>query len=129
MSFLWPCKVGLQRRLLAWRLARILRYWCYFCGDARQNSDWYQSLLSNYDESTEKLNLSIYKVTFLLYQLLIFLNLFVEYLFRHRLQKKRNFYPWQLMTIFYFTRPVGRKQTTFQDWPQRKNNSHPNVLW
>ena len=33
-----------------------LGYWdvslLYLCGDTRQGSDWYQSSLSNYDEST-----------------------------------------------------------------------------
>ena len=36
------------------------------------------------------MNLNIYKVTFLLYQVLIFLNLFVAYLFRQRDCKKKK---------------------------------------
>ena len=56
----------------------------------------------------------MYKVTFLLYQLLIFLNLFFMYLFRQRhcMQKNVSTRGW-LVTIFHFTQPVDRKGTTF----------------
>ena len=56
----------------------------------------------------------MYKVTFLLYQLLIFLNLFFMYLFRQRhcMQKNVSTRGW-LVTIFHFTQPVDKKGTTF----------------
>ena len=59
----------------------------------------------------------MYKVTAvsaLLYQLLIFLNLFFIYLFRQRDCMQKNVSPrgW-LVTIFHFTQPVDRKGTTF----------------
>ena len=43
----------------------------------------------------------MYKVTFLLYQLLIFLNLFIVHLFRQRLQK-RKFLPVGGSRLFLF---------------------------
>ena len=39
------------------------------------------------------MNINVYKVTFLLYQLLIFLNVFIVYIFRQRDCKKKGFYP------------------------------------
>ena len=58
------------------------------------------------------------KVTFLLYQLLIFLNRFVIYFFRPRGCKEKNSFTrgW-LVTTFHFTRLVDRKLTTFCGWP------------
>ena len=56
-------------------------------------------------------------MTFLLYQLLIFLNLFIIYLFRQRDFKKKVSTSGQLVTIFHFTQPADRKRTTFQGWP------------
>ena len=95
-------------------------YWdatCFVCRGNKTGFDWYQSSLSNHDESTEKLNIKIeYKYiqsNILLYQLLIFLNLFIKYLFRQRDCKKKVSTHRRLVTIFYFTRPVDRKQTTF----------------
>ena len=87
----------------------------YLYGKTRQDFDWYQSSLSNYDESnwTWKLNINIYKVTFLLYQLLIFLNLFNKYLLRQRDCKKKVSNRGRLVTIFYFTWPVVRKKQLF----------------
>ena len=49
----------------------------------------YQITMNQHKNWTEKLNSNIYKVTFLLYQLLFFLNLFVVNLFRQRDCKKK----------------------------------------
>ena len=60
------------------------------------------------------LNINIYIVTFLLYQLLIFLNLFIVYLFlKTKIARKKVSTCGRLVTIFYFTQLVDRKQTTF----------------
>ena len=61
----------------------------------------------------QKLNLNIYKVTFLLYQLLIIWNLFVVYLSRQKDCKKKVCTGRWLLTIFYFTWRLDRKRTTF----------------
>ena len=59
------------------------------------------------------MNINIYKVTFLLYQVLIFLNRFVIYLFRQkRSEQKKVSTCGQIVIIFYFTWPVDR--TTFK---------------
>ena len=62
------------------------------------------------------MNINICKVTLLLHQLLIFLNLFIVYLFRKRDCKKKVSACGQLVTIFYFTQPEDRKWTTFYGW-------------
>ena len=56
-----------------------------------------------------KLNINIYKVTFLLYQLLIFLNLFAVYLFRLR-DCKKSFYLRPALDYSLF-HPVGEMST------------------
>ena len=55
------------------------------------------------------MNLNIYKVTFLLYQLLVFLNLFVAYLFRQR-DCKISFYRRSACDYFLF-HPAGGQET------------------
>ena len=80
---------------------------CFVCmGDTKQDFDWYQSSLSlimmNQDKNwPKKLNINIYKVTFLLYQLLMFLNLFIVYLFREKRLQKKVYNCRQLVTTFY----------------------------
>ena len=66
------------------------------------------------------MNINIYKVTFSLYQLLIFLNLLIVYLFRQRDYKKKVSIRGRLVTVFCSTQPVDRKRTTFQGWPWRR---------
>ena len=51
----------------------------------------YQVTMNQHKNWTKKLNKNIYKVKFLLYQLLIFLNVFIIYLFRQRDCKKKRF--------------------------------------
>ena len=61
----------------------------------------------HYDESAQKLNINIYaKVPFLLYQLLIFLNRFVIYLFLDKEIAKISFYPRAAHDYFLF-HPAG----------------------
>ena len=66
------------------------------------------------------MNINIYKVTFSLYQLLIFLNLLIVYLFWQRDYKKKVSIRGRLVTVFCSTQPVDRKRTTFQGWPWRR---------
>ena len=73
----------------------------------------YQITMNQHKSWTKILNINIYKVTFLLYQQLIFLNLFIAYLFRQRDCKKKVSTHGRLVTIFYFTWSVDRKRTTF----------------
>ena len=56
----------------------------------------------------------MYKVTFLLYHQLLFLNLFVIYLFRQRLPKTKVSNCRRLVTIFYFTCLVDRIKQLFK---------------
>ena len=81
---------------------------------------WFRSIIIikiwwiNIKTEHKKLNVNIYKVTFLLNQLLIFLSLFIIYLFRRRDCKKKVSNHGRLMTIFYFTWPVDRKWKLFK---------------
>ena len=59
----------------------------------------------------QKLNINTYKVTFLLYQLLIFLNLFIVHLFRQRDCKKKFVLTGGLWLFFVSPgRWIGNKQ-------------------
>ena len=92
----------------------------YFYGDTKQDFDWYQSSLSNYDESTQKLNI---KIEYKYMQSNIFI-VSAGYLFRYFYhisfsknkeiaKKKKVSAGGRVVTIFYFTQSVDRKQTTF----------------
>ena len=59
------------------------------------------------------MNINLYKLTFLLYQLLIFLNLFHLISFRQRDCKKKVSTCGRFVTTFYLTWPMDRKPTTY----------------
>ena len=76
------------------------------------------------------MNINIYKVTFLLYQLLIFLNLFIIYLSRQRDWKKKSSTCWRLVTFFFFLpgRWIANKQLfkvglSTEYWPWHSFNT------
>ena len=96
---------------------------CFICRGTQDGTlidinHYYQIAIINIKNWTWKLNMNIHKVAFLLYQLLIFLNLFFVYLFRQSGCRKKSFSPRAARDgIFYFTRPLDRKHTTFWVWP------------
>ena len=95
-------------------------------GNTRQDLigvNHYWITMNQHKNWTKKLNINIFEVTLLLYQLLIFYNLFIIYLFRQRDHKKKVSTLGRLLTIFYFIQLVDRKQTTFEvskSWPHFK---------
>ena len=86
----------------------------------------YQNMMNQHKSWTWKLNINIYKVKFLQYQLLIFLNLFVIYLFRQKdCEKKVSTRGGSWLFFVSTVRLTGNKQLFQVDL--RKEEIRPNI--
>ena len=79
---------------------------CFICMGTEDRTlidinNHYQITMNQHKNGTKKLNINVYNITFLLYQLLIILSLFIVYLFRQR-DYKQNLYPWAACDYFLF---------------------------